>query len=193
MTFASLMSTLPRARRPSLTLALVCAALAALVAATSAIAGASATQASLGEGTKPNASTTLQQCVTSATQTERSATFAGEMSAIPGTAKMEMRVDVLERTPGDLAYRTVTAPGLGVWRVAAPGVKQYTYLKQVTNLSAPAFYRGSIRFRWMSARGRLLKTAVLRTRRCEQPTPAPVETETSLSAAKPGATGWRPG
>ncbi|HEX5853494.1 MAG TPA: hypothetical protein VFY36_10425 [Solirubrobacteraceae bacterium] len=100
-----------------------------------------------------------------------------------------MRVDVLERTPGDLAYRAVTAPGLGVWRVSAPGVKQYTYLKQVTNLSSPAFYRGAIHFRWMGSRGRLLKATVLRTHRCVQPALAPEETETSSRVARPGASG----
>ncbi len=150
----------------------------ALLGATSAIVATATTQAAPGEPTKPSASATLQQCVTSTIQAERSATFAGEMSAIPGTAKMEMRVDVLERTPGGFAYRAVVAPGLGVWRVSAPGVKQYTYLKQVTNLSAPAFYRGAIRFRWLGTKGRLLKTAVLRTRRCEQTS----ETETSPPA-----------
>jgi hypothetical protein len=174
--FAPDMSTLLEARRLRRTFAAVCTA-CALAGATSAIAGASSPQLVPGEATKPGAFATLQQCVTSATQAERSATFAGEMSAIPGATKMEMRVDVLERTPGDLAYRAVIAPGLGVWRVSAPGVKQYTYLKQVTNLSAPAFYRGSIRFRWLSAKGRLLKAMVLRTRRCEQT----VETETSPS------------
>ncbi len=165
------MSTPPWPRRTLLVSLLVCA----FAGAPSVIAGASAAQIVPGESPKPSASATLQQCLTSATQAERSATFAGEMSALPGTVKMEMRVEVLERTPGDVAYRMVVAPGLGVWRMSAPGVKQYTYLKQVTNLSAPAFYRGAIRFRWLGAKGRLLKTAVLRTRRCEQTS----ETETS--------------
>jgi hypothetical protein len=168
------------------TIALTCVALGALACEAP---GASVAQSGLGETLKPSASATLQQCLTSATQAERSATFEGEMNAIPGATRMEMRIDVLERMPGDLAYHTVSAPGLGVWRSSAPGVKSYAYLKQVTNLSAPAFYRGAVRFRWMSARGRLLKTTVLRTRRCEQPAPL-VETETPPpSATSPGTTG----
>lgn len=114
-------------------------------------------------------SATLEQCTTSTEQAERSATFAGEMTAIPGTAKMEMRIDVLERLPHEAEYHAVVAPSLGGWRMAAPGVKSYRYLRQVTNLSAPASYRGEIRFRWLNAKGKLIKALELRTPRCLQP------------------------
>jgi hypothetical protein len=125
---------------------------------------------------RTNAAATLEQCVTAVAQTERSVTFAGEMTSIPGSARMEMRVDVLERMPTETSFHAVSAPGLGVWRTAAPGVKVYRYLKQVTNLSAPAFYRGAVRFRWLTSRGHLLKAVELRTPRCEQPaTPPPGE------------------
>jgi hypothetical protein len=171
----------------AMALLLACLLGTTLATAAPAISG---TQAVQSESSRPGASATLQQCLTTGTQTERSATFAGEMSAIPGSARMEMRIDVLERMPDDLAYHMVTAPGLGVWRSSAPGVKAYTYLKQVTNLSAPAFYRGEVRFRWLNAKGHLLKVAVLRTRRCEQPAPAPAETETSLTGSgNPAGTG----
>ena len=43
--------------------------------------------------------------------------------------------------PANVAYRTVSAPGLGVWRSSAAGVKIFAHLQQVTNLAAPAFYR----------------------------------------------------
>jgi hypothetical protein len=117
---------------------------------------------------KPTASATLEECVTSTVQAERSATFSGEMNAVPGSAKMEMRIDVLERAPREAAFHAVSAAGLGVWRVAAPGVKTYRYLKQATNLAAPAYYRGAIRFRWLNAKGKLIKSAELRTARCLQ-------------------------
>ena len=39
-------------------------------------------------------------------QTERSATFAGEMTAIPGTARMAMRIDMQERLPGEALFHT---------------------------------------------------------------------------------------
>jgi hypothetical protein len=129
---------------------------------------------------KPSVSTTLEQCATSGSQEERSATFAGEMVSVPGTARMEMRIDVAERLPEEVDYRTLSAPGLGVWRFSAQSVKVYRYLKQVINLAGPAFYRGVVHFRWLGAHGRLLASAVLHTRRCEQPS-------TDLSAPAPAS------
>ena len=114
------------------------------------------------------ASASLEECVSSASQEGRSATFAGEMSMLPGAVRMEIRIDLLERAPEELGYHRVAAPGLGVWRGAAPGVKTYRYLKQVTNLAAPASYRGLVRFRWLNARGRLIASTELRTRPCSQ-------------------------
>jgi hypothetical protein len=125
-------------------------------------------------GAREKITATLEQCVTAVSQAERSATFAGEMTTIAGSARMQMRIDVLERMPGEALFHTVSAPGLGGWRGSAPGVKVYRYLKQVTNLSAPAFYRGAVRFRWLNARGRLITATELRTPVCEQPAgPAP--------------------
>jgi hypothetical protein len=137
-------------------------------------------------GGKPTASATLEQCATATVpQTERAATFSGEMSAIPGTARMEIRVDLEERAAGELLYRAITAPGLGVWHSSAAGVKVFTHIQQVTNLSAPALYRGVLRFRWLNAKGRPLKAEVSRTAVCEQPA-APAETPSSTGT--PGTT-----
>jgi hypothetical protein len=141
---------------------------------------------------KLTVSANVEECLTSETQDERSATFAGEMTAVAGTAKMEMRIDVLERTPGEPGYHTLTAPGLGVWRNSAPGVKVYKYLKQVTNLSAPAFYRAAVRFRWLGPKGRLLASTELHTRRCEEPAPEAPTTTTEPgngSSNVPGSAG----
>jgi hypothetical protein len=73
-----------------------------------------------------------------------------------------------------------------VWRSSAPGVKVYKYLKQVTNLSAPAFYRAAVRFRWLNAKGRLIFATELHTPRCEQPAPV---TPTTPSTPSPPSTG----
>ena len=173
------------ARAPRGSLSRPARALGALLLGTLALApvagAATSTGPSSGPAPKPSGiSATLEQCVTSVDQAERAATFAGEMAAIPGSSKMEMRIDVLERTPPEMVFHSVSAPGLGVWRTAAPGVKSYRYLKEVTNLAAPASYRAAVRFRWLSSRGRLIKTAELRTPRCLQPTsPPPEETPTS--------------
>jgi hypothetical protein len=157
-------------RSHSLPRAGLAALLGALCLSGAAMAATSGdAQGSGAPSTKPPASATLAECVTSSEQTERSATFEGEMSAIPGSAKLEMRVDVLERTPRELTFHAIAAPGLGAWRAAAPGVKVYKYLKQVTNLAAPAAYRAAIRFRWLNSHGRLVKSMELHTPKCFQP------------------------
>jgi hypothetical protein len=157
-----------------------------MLAACSLAAASAAAATSRASAAKASATVALEQCVTAVDQVERSATFAGEMTAITGSARMEMRIDLLERTPQELAFHTVIAPGLGVWRFAAAGVKVYRYLKQVTNLSAPAFYKAAVRFRWLNSKGKLMKALELRTPRCQQPAPpatAVTPTGTTLSPA----------
>jgi hypothetical protein len=130
------------------------------------------------------ASATLVQCVTSVEQAERSATFAGEMTLVPGTTRMAMRVDIEKRAPGEASFHLVSAPGLGVWRSSEAKVKVYRYLKQVTNLEPPALYRAVVHFRWLSAKGLVVKRAVRYTRPCVQAA-APVPE--SPSGAQPAA------
>ncbi|MGO9488448.1 MAG: hypothetical protein ACLQBB_05405 [Solirubrobacteraceae bacterium] len=152
----------------------IAAGLAAGALMFAASAGATGTQTVPGSSStaKPVVAATLDQCVTTGAQAERAATFAGEMSALPGTAKMEMRIDVLERLPDETTFHTIVFAGLGVWRTAAPGVKTYKYLKEVTNLAAPADYRAAVRFRWLNSKGKLMKALEMRTPRCVQPAPA---------------------
>ena len=138
-------------------------------------------------------SATLDQCVTSVVQAERSATFAGEMTAIAGTAHMAMRVDVQQRLPGEVLFHTLSAPGLGVWRSSDSKVKVYKYLKQVTNLLAPAVYRGLVRFRWLNAKGHVIKHSERLTPGCAQPAApsalVPPSPEVSSSSTSPIAAG----
>jgi hypothetical protein len=133
---------------------------------------ASSAPAPSGGGT-PVDSAALVQCQTTGEAAERSATFAGEMTLIPGAVRMSMRIELLERTPGETGYHPVLAPGVGVWRTADVGVKTYKHLEQVTNLSAPASYRALISFRWEGPRGRVVRRDERRTPRCVQPAPAP--------------------
>jgi hypothetical protein len=116
-----------------------------------------------------SAAATLEACVTSVVQAERSATFSGEMTAIVGTAKMSMRIDLEERAPEEAEFHEVIASGLGVWRPADPKVKVYKYVKQVSNLTSPASYRALIRFRWYNASGHVIKRSERVTARCLQP------------------------
>jgi len=128
------------------------------------------------------ATATVEQCIT--TGLARSATFSGEMTAITGTARMAMRIEVQERIPGEELFHTVNAPGLGVWRGSAPSVKIYQYVKQVTNLSAPAGYRALVRFHWLNDKGYVIKRAERHTLECVQP--ASVTAPAPVTPATPG-------
>ncbi len=129
-----------------------------------------------------SASVTLEECVTATVQEQRAIAFSAEMTAVPGTVRMAMRIDLEERAPGELEFHTVTSSGLGVWRSSDPKVKVYKYLKQVTNVSAPASYRGFVRFRWLNAKGHAIKRAERLTSRCLQPGVPPEPTEPSAGS-----------
>jgi len=163
-----------------LTLALVCglalpaasAPLSASAESGSAVAGGAASTALQKGQAGPSPvtpSASVEECVTSSVQAARSATFSGEMTATPGTGRMSMRIELQERLPGEALFRTVAAPGLGAWRSAAPGVKVYRYIKQVTDLAAPAVYRAAVRFRWLTTKGRLIRALERHTPTCVQP------------------------
>jgi hypothetical protein len=115
----------------------------------------------------------LEQCVTAVLQSERSATFSGEMTAISGSVRMAIRIDIQTLAPGEAVFHTITTPGLGVWRSSDSGVKSYRYVKQVTNLMAPGLYRALVHFRWLNAGGHLIKALQRHTARCEQPAAPP--------------------
>jgi hypothetical protein len=184
-----------RRRRLAAPAALACVAVMACVASTATATSASpqaaarAVPASVNGATpaKPVIAATLEECLTAGSASNRSATFGGEMSAIAGATRMQMRIEVLERMPREALFHTVIAPGLGVWRNAAAGVKIYKYLKQVTNLAAPASYRGAVRFRWLTAKGRIVKVAELRTPKCDEPSPPPSEGSSSEQPSQSGA------
>jgi hypothetical protein len=161
--------TVPTRRRLSTVVALGCAIVLAGAASAGAQGGESLAQATLPPTSSSAISAALEQCVTSAVQAERSATFTGEMTAVAGAARMAMRIDLEERLPGEAEFHAVVFPGVGVWRWADPKVKVYKYLKQVTNLSSPASYRGSVRFRWINSKGHVIKRAERLTARCLQP------------------------
>ncbi|HTA97720.1 MAG TPA: hypothetical protein VK730_08780 [Solirubrobacteraceae bacterium] len=116
------------------------------------------------------ASLGIEQCVTSTVQAERSATFTAQMTATAATQKMAMRIELQQRSQGESEFHNLAAPGFGVWRTSEPGVEIYKYVKQVTNLDAPAAYRVMVRFRWIDERGHVFKRDELHTSRCVQPT-----------------------
>lgn len=125
-------------------------------------------------------SVTVEQCVSSSVQAERSATFVAQMVATAPTQKMGMKINLEERLRGDGEFHVVAAPGFGVWRASEPGVKIYKYVKQVTNLTAPVVYRVAVKFRWVGDKGKVIKRADVHSSRCFQPAlTAPVSPATT--------------
>jgi hypothetical protein len=174
-------SSLPRHRSTRVLLSLLaCGALtsACVVQANAATGQVDWTPLAAQTDAAGGATATVEQCVTTGEQVDRAATFSGEMTAIAGTARMAMRIEVQERLPEEGLFHTVSAPGLGVWRGSAPGVKIYQYVKQVTNLSSPADYRALVRFHWLNDKGYVIRRAERHTLQCMQPAsvpaPAPV-------------------
>ncbi len=154
---------MPRTARAALLACLLALCAAGPVAAAGEVRRAVATP---GPG---DYSVALEQCVGSAAQSERSATFVAQMVASAGTQKMAMKIELEARARGEAEYHNLLAPGLGVWRAAEPGVKIYKYVKQVTNLAAPAAYRAVVHYRWVGDKGRTIKRAEARSARCFQP------------------------
>jgi hypothetical protein len=128
----------------------------------------------------------LQQCVVSVQQSGRSATFSGQMAAIDSAQRMAMRINVQERTPGEGGFRTIQAPGLGIWRDSEAGVGIYKYLRQVTNLAAPGEFRAVIDYRWLADGGHLIRQTTRHTQPCQQPDERPKLTVAKVIANQLG-------
>ena len=99
---------------------------------------------------------------------ERRARFTGDMRALPGAARLQIRFVLQARTADEPRWSRVEAPGFGTWNTAEPGVGRYVYTKTVENLLAPAAYRARVHFRWRSASGRTLLRVRRTTRVCRQ-------------------------
>ncbi len=104
-----------------------------------------------------------------------SAAFEGDMRAVPGTSRMQMRFSV--EAHGDAAaqagWERVPGPRLDTWVSSLPGRLRYLYSKHVEGLQAGVAYRTVVRFRWRAADGTVLRTAVRRSRACKVPDPRP--------------------
>jgi hypothetical protein len=150
--------------------ALILAGLLALLSGSQALAGTGVRYtATTPPAVDPTYSATVEQCTTATVQAERSATFTAQMSAMAGTQKMAVRFELQQRLRGESEFHTVLAPGLDAWHSSEAGVQIYKYVKQVTNLDAPATYRAIVHFRWTGEKGHVLKRAEARTARCIQP------------------------
>jgi hypothetical protein len=146
------------------------ATLACLAAAATAAAPAAARAA---EQQRPPLRARLASCTTGDAAHARTAAFTASMPAVDRTARMWIRFDLLQRTPGEAEFALVNLPAWGRWERSEPGRSGFIYTKKVQALRAPGDYRARVRFRWYDASGRLLRRAQRPTPICRQPDPRP--------------------
>ena len=148
------------------------ATLACLAAAAISAAPAAARAAGQ-EEQRPRLQARLVTCATGDTAHKRTAAFTASMAATDGTARMWIRFDLLQRTPGQAEFAPVALPAWGRWERSEPGRIGFIYTKRIRALRAPGAYRARVRFRWYADDGRLLRRAQRVTTTCDQPDPRP--------------------
>ncbi len=63
----------------------------------------------------------------------------------------------------------MSAAGFDTWLSSQAGVRRYTFARTIQNLTAPAVYRTTVRFRWLDAEGDTLRSARETSSWCRQP------------------------
>jgi hypothetical protein len=128
-------------------------------------------------------------CAHGATPEARSVTFEGQIAAVSGSRRMQMRFTLQARTPDQPVWAKAAAPGFGSWITAPRGLGRYLYDKTVSGLLAPAGYRAVVDFRWRNAAGKVIKSGRDASKTCHQPDPRPNLSAGALAvqpAAQPG-------
>src|SRR4051794_9493584 len=82
-------------------------------------------------------------CVHDGDQAQRTATFEGDMRALPRARRLQMRFTLQARTPATQTWSHVAAPNFDQWVSSAPGKARYVYDKTVENLP-PGDYRALV-------------------------------------------------
>ena len=176
------MSFIDPRRRPARMLVLLAFALLA----PGAVAGAQSP--ATGADGAPQA--LLSDCHVAVVQADRYATIEGQMAALPNGPRMQMRMDLEQRTAGGGA-RVLDAPGLGTWERSAPGVGVLRTVHHVVNLPAPASLRVLVRFRWLDDQGRVVQRATRLSPACLQPDERARIVAGPLRATSNGSSGAR--
>jgi hypothetical protein len=106
------------------------------------------------------------------------------MRAVKGTDQMAMRFTLIDRA-GDGPPQAVDSPALAQWRKSRHGVSRFGYAQSVAGLDAGGVYAVQVQFRWIDARGRVIRTVKRTSDTCRQEGELPDLSITRL-AARPG-------
>lgn len=149
--------------RPQLAaLALALTSCAAAFAGPEPSAGQAATPSEPGQ-----AAVEVIECTHGKQPSDRSALFRGSMAQLPEGQSMRMRFQLGERV-GRGIWRSVAAPGLGVWHESRPGVLRFAYRQRIDALQKGTSYRVHVTFQWRDAEGSVLAEDVKRSKPCRQ-------------------------
>jgi hypothetical protein len=119
----------------------------------------------------------------------RTADFEGDMRAVKGSQRLQMRFSVQYLAPGpDQGWQRVQAPNLDMWVSALPDRLRYVYTKHVEGLQSGVAYRVAVRFRWRAADGSVLRTGTRRSPACKLPDPRPNLVPLGIAAGPDGYT-----
>ena len=116
----------------------------------------------------------------------RTADFQGDMRAVKGSSRLQMRFSVQVKAAGAGDWQRVQAPNLDQWVSALAGKQRYVYTKHLEGLQIGNGYRVVVRFRWRAADGTTLRTAIHRSRACRIPDPRPNLVPVSIAAVDGG-------
>jgi hypothetical protein len=105
------------------------------------------------------------------TSADRAATFYARMDTIPGTAKMQMRFQLLERLGRDEPWSRLDVPALRLWHTSQPGVKRFGWKQTVDALRVGGAYRARVQYRWLSSSGAVVDSVARDTPVCRGPLP----------------------
>ena len=139
----------------------------ALGAAVASPAGATDLPAGASAGVGLGAS--LDSCSRSA-DPGRSAVFSATMPAIEKASRLQMRFDLFSRPDFGGIWKPVTGVAtFGTWDGSAPGAGGLKVTKQVGALRLGSAYRATVRFRWLTDAGAVVRSAFRVSKVCAQP------------------------
>lgn len=127
------------------------------------------------------------ECVKAVDTAARAVGVTAVMRPVTGTAHMQIRFELLVRTPGSGGYSQVNGAHLGVWLSPTPATlgqrrgDVWNVPDEVAELPAPATYKYRVSYRWIGRGGRVIASATKLSSLCSEPQLEPDLTASALS------------
>src|SRR3954471_16719678 len=89
------------------------------------------------------------------------------MTATKSTSQMAMRFTLIDRA-GDGPPTVIDSPALAQWRKSKKGVRRFGYAQEVAGLEKGGAYAVQVQFRWLGARGQVIRSVKRTSGTCRQ-------------------------